>query len=135
MVRNPLISADMRRLETKAYVSMPPHSKCNVNPNESEIISCRTISKKLAETLLDHKEFENGVDREMLKLAGIEDNSTWWYNAVDDLIMIKGRTGRYYIKKLRRVKNRDLVNSYQIACDNYSVICGYVSKMKRAYLH
>lgn len=118
-------------MDTKTYVEMPPHSRCNVNGTYYEIISCRTITKKIAEYLLDSKQFENGIDRELLKRSGIEDTSDWWYNSVDDLIMIKGRTGRYYIKKRREINNLTLGNAYQVACDNYMVISQYVERTKR----
>lgn len=117
-------------MDTKTYVAMPPHSRCNVNRDYYEIVSCRTISKSLATFLLDTKEFENGVDRELLKRSGIEDNSNWWYNNVEDMVMIKGNTGRFYIKKVRSVNGTSLANAYQIACDNYSVISNYVARKK-----
>lgn len=111
---------------------MPPHSRCNINGKHYEIISHRAIKKDLAIALLDKKEFENGVDRDLLKRSGIQDTSDWWYNAVDDLIMIKGKSGRYYIKKIRTVSNADLSLAYQIACTNYMVISQYVANAKRA---
>lgn len=118
-------------MDTKAYIPMPPHSRCNINGKYYEIISHRTIKKDLAIALLDKKEFENGVDRDLLKRHGIEDTSSWWYNSVDDLVMIKGKSGRYYIKKIRTVSDKDLSFAYQIACANYMVISQYVADAKR----
>lgn len=118
-------------MESKLYVAMPPHSRCNVNGKMYDIISCRTITTKMAERLIDSEEFTNGIDREQLRRAGIEDTSTWWYNHIEDMIMIKGRTGRYYIKKIRQVSNSVLSQAYQIACDNYAVIAQYVQRHKR----
>lgn len=120
-----------RRLTNNMYIPMPPHSKCNGVGKDYDIISCRTITKTLAKKLLDNQEFSNGVDTEALRRAGIEDNSTWWYNNVEDMVMIKGRSGRYYIKKTRVITNREVPNAYQIACDNYSVISEYVARKKR----
>lgn len=117
-------------MDTKTYVPMPPHSRCNVNRDYYEIVSCRTISKSLATFLLDANEFENGVDRKQLKRSCIEDNSNWWYNNVEDMVMIKGNTGRFYIKKVRSVNGTNLANAYQIACDNYAVISNYVARKK-----
>lgn len=120
-------------METQTYVKMPPHSRCNVNHSTYEIVSCRTIPKKIAEWLLDNKEFENGVNRDLLKRSGIPDTSSWWYNNIEDMIMIKGKSERYYLKKLRQISNTNLSNVYQVACDNYSVICEYYVRIKRIY--
>ena len=118
-------------MKTQAYITMPPHSRCNVNGKSYEIVSCRQIKKELALRLLDKDEFSNGIDRKLLKRSGLEDKSDWWYNSVEDLIMVKSLSGRYYIKKLRKVSNINMSNAYQIACDNYSVICEYVARKKR----
>lgn len=118
-------------MKTQAYIPMPTHSRCNVNGKYYEIVSCRQIKKELALRLLDEDEFSNGIDRKLLKRSGMEDKSDWWYNSVEDLIMVKNLCGRYYIKKLRKVSNSNMSNAYQIACDNYSVICEYVARKKR----
>ena len=109
-------------LESKEYIPMPVHSKVNVNGKYYEIISCRTIKRNLAKELLKNKEFTCGDSDPYREMT-----ASWWYNATENLIMIKGKKDRYYLKRIVQLKNDKLGDAYTVALNNYKIIAAYVA--------